>query len=143
MELKKSRRKDKYSFRLIKCPYKQNDSDGMKEYYERYMNDENSTFGKDGRTYYKIIECREWRINRAPILVMVDAKSYFNLADRLIDENGIVYEVCATPMFRIVCDNFTNWSEKLLFVALKGNPQTIGDYLARYEKEFKDDTVKS
>ena len=98
------------------------------------MNDKNRTFRKDSRTYYRIIECREWRINRVPILVMVDAKSYFNLADRLIDENGIVYEVCATPMFRIVCDNFTNWSEKLLFVALKGNPQTIGDYLARYEK---------
>ena len=141
--MKKSRRKDNYSLKVIKCPYKQNDSDGMKEYYERYIIDENRTFGKDGRTYYRIIECREWRINRVPILVMVDAKSHFNLADRLIDENGVVYEVCATPMFRIVCKDFPNWYEKLLFVALKGNPQTIGDYLARYEKEFEDDTIES
>ena len=141
--MKKSRRKDNYSLKVIKCPYKQNDSDGMKEYYERYMIDENRTFGKDGRTYYRIIECREWRINRVPILVMVDAKSHFNLADRLIDENDVVYEVCATPMFRIVCKDFPNWYEKLLFVALKGNPQTIGDYLARYEKEFEDDQIKS
>ena len=141
--MKKSRRKDNYSLKVIKCPYKQNDSDGMKEYYERYMIDENRTFGKDGRTYYRIIECREWRINRVPILVMVDAKSHFKLADRLIDENDVVYEVCATPMFRIVCKDFPNWYEKLLFVALKGNPQTIGDYLARYEKEFEDDTIES
>ena len=89
--MKKSRRKDKYSLKLIKCPYKESNTDGIKEYYERYMNDENRTFGKDGRTYYKIIECREWRINCAPILVMVDAKSYFNLVDKLIDENGVVY----------------------------------------------------
>lgn len=141
--MKKSRRKDNYSLKVIKCPYKQNDSDGMKEYYERYMIDENRTFGKDGRTYYRIIECREWRINRVPILVMVDAKSHFNLVDRLIDENDVVYEVCATPMFRIVCKDFPNWYEKLLFVALKGNPQTIGDYLARYEKEFEDDKAES
>ena len=141
--MKKSRRKDNYSLKVIKCPYKQNDSDGMKEYYERYMIDENRTFGKDGRTYYRIIECREWRINRVPILVMVAAKSHFNLADRLIDENDVVYEVCATPMFRIVCKDFPNWYEKLLFVALKGNPQTIGDYLARYEKRFEDDTIES
>ena len=133
-ELKKSRRKDKYSLKLIKCPYKESDTDGIKEYYERYMNNENRTFGKDGRTYYRIIECREWRINRAPILVMVDAKSYFNLVDKLIDENGVVYEIYSYPMFRILCDNFPNWSQKLLFVALKGEPYTIGDYLARYEK---------
>ena len=74
---------------------------------------------------------------------MVDAKSHFNLADRLIEENDVVYEVCATPMFRIVCKDFPNWYEKLLFVALKGDPHTIGDYLARYEKEFEDDTIES
>ena len=137
--MKKSRRKDTYSFREIKAPYKINNTDGMKEYYERYMNDENRTFGKDGRTYYRIIECREWRVNRAPILVMVDAKSYFNLVDKLIDENGIVYKIHSLPMFRIICDNFPDWYKKLLFVALKGDPNTIGNYLARDEMVIKED----
>lgn len=133
--MKKSRRKIKYSFKEVKSPYKVRNTDTWNDIYQRYTEDNDKIFEKDELTYYRIIECREFKINSMSMLVTLDYKMNLKVNDKLIDENGVTYDIKGFEMFRISIDEFPEWYSKVTFVLLDGNPYGIGYYLARFPQE--------
>lgn len=92
--------------------------------------DTNAVFQTEDLIYYKIIECFEFKTKVATILVTLDNKMNLKLNDKLIDENGIIYNIKGFEMIRLSTEDFPDWYSKLCFVALDGDPYSIGDYLA-------------
>ena len=129
--MKRSKRKETLVFNRIKTPYMLDESDTLQTVFERYTKDTNAVFETEDHIYYKIIECYHFKTKISTILVALDIKMDLKLSDKLIDENGKIYNIKGFEMIRISTENFPDWYSKLCFVSLDGDPYSIGDYLAR------------
>ncbi|MBQ6717671.1 MAG: hypothetical protein IJN22_02115 [Clostridia bacterium] len=133
--MKTSQKKNKLIFKKLKSPYMFEETESLSAIFQRYLEDTNSVFEVSGLTYYKIIECFEFKIKDKTTLVTLDSKMDLKLEDKLIDENGITYNIKAFEMFRLSTAIFPDWYLKICFVALDGDPYNIGDYLARLPRK--------
>ena len=133
--MKKTKKKS-FSIRPIKKPYFIDElNNDISSIYQRYLDDKESIINKNGLTYFKIIELFEFNRKDANILVLLDSRINLNYGDVLIDENSIEYSFIRFEMFRIFDVNFPDWYKKLHFVALNGDINSIGNYLAKIKMD--------
>lgn len=130
--MKKSKRKQKIIFNQIRSPYNIEGTDNsISDIYQRYIKDNDAIVEIDGLTYYKIIDLHEFRIRDASIMVCIDNKIDLKIGDKVIDENGTIYNVKSFEMRRMSYDVFPDWYFKINYVILDGNPYKMGFYLAK------------
>ena len=133
--MKKTKKKS-FSIRPIKKPYFIDElNNDISSIYQRYLDDKESIINKNGLTYFKIIELFEFNRKDANILVLLDSRINLNYGDVLIDENSIEYSFIRFEMIRIFDVNFPDLYKKLHFVALNGDINSIGNYLAKIKMD--------
>ena len=133
--MKKTKKKS-FSIRPIKKPYFIDElNNDISSIYQRYLDDKESIINKNGLTYFKIIELFEFNSKDANILVLLDSRINLNNGDVLIDENSIEYSFIRFEMIRIFDVNFPDLYKKLHFVALNGDINSIGNYLAKIKMD--------
>lgn len=129
--MKRKRKADKFAFRPIHQPYMENESDTLGMQYQRYLADLDRKLEMNGHIYYKIIEAFAFQVGNIKMLVVLDNEMMLRMGDTLIDENEKTYEVKGFEMIRFVDATFPDWYLKVSHVALDGDVENIGNYVAR------------
>lgn len=130
--MKKSKRKQEITFRNIRSPYKiEGLSDSTNDFYQRYLQDEETIIELDGLTYYKVIDLCEFRIKEATALVTLDFRMELRVGDVLVDEKGHKFNVISFEMIKFCSDVFPEWYLKINPVVVDGDPYSMGEYLAK------------
>lgn len=125
------KRKMDTSFVMLKNHYGSED-DSIADIYQKYHSDPNTTIQKDTLIYYKVIQLYKIAFGaKTHSIVVLDAKMKLDLNDILIDNYGNHFKVKEFILYRISPSIFPRWYEKIMFVSVKGDISSMGDYLAR------------
>lgn len=122
-------------FKLLKCPYRKVDNENMSVIYDCYKQDSNNIIKLGEHTFYKIIECYEFHTKSSNLLVVLDNQMQLRIGNTLVDENDNIYNVKAFEMFRFIGNDFPEWYLKISIVAIEGDIEKIGDYLAKVDNK--------
>lgn len=75
----------------------------------------------------------EFRRQSVSVLALLDTRLNLKIDDKLIDENGGIYNVKSFEMVRLSTTDCFDWYMKVIYVASDGDPYKMGDYLAKYD----------
>jgi len=131
----KKKKNPQITIRELRSPYHNDKGDEFKDRIRKYLDDPEHIVTIDKRTYYKIMELTEFHIEgrNYSMLAHVDSNFSIKIGDILIDENEHTFKFVGCAMIRYHQDQYPECI-KVSDLLLEGDPDTIGEYLAFYQR---------
>ena len=131
----KKKKSGRLTIRTLRDPYQSENNDAFKDRIRRYLDDPEHIISIDHRTYYKIMELTEFRIEDRNYSMLAHIDSSFNIriGDILIDENEHTFRFAGCAMIHYNHDQYPECL-KVSDMLLEGDPETIGEYLAFFKR---------